>query len=280
VANFAKVIVISLAMMTSLLVILFLVTGASKAIVPILELTAACGVLISMLMLLVILVVFRNRMHMAFSVNEDEALAATIDRRGRAGVATATMMGAVSGKPGLAGVGLLASASSAQRVPWSAVRHVYYSPRWRTIKLDNSWRTVVILFCTEANYESVAEHVRTAVATAPKILRPNPVPRLLLLSLLTVIASLPMFGLPSPVRIDTFIPFVVLCFALTSLWFLPVFGWVVIGGLAWVFLNAAATASAPFMSMFTQETHARIGLMDMDDWIEVGIACAGAAYLV
>ncbi len=73
----------------------------------------------------------------------------------------------------------------------------------------------MMLFCTPQNYAAVMASVRAGHAGhAPKA-RANPVPRLLLHNLL-VIACVPLFHLPA--GIDQFAPFLVLCFAMASVW--------------------------------------------------------------
>ena len=280
VANFVKVIAISAGVMGGLLAFLALTQGNPSEIIFLLQLTAACVGFVAVIMLLVMIVFFRNRMNMAFRVDATCARSSVIDRRARAGGKAALVVGALSGKPQLLGAGLIAASTSSQSLAWSAVRKVACSPRWRTIRLANSWRTAMILYCDASNYEEVSRFVENAVQSAPHRARPNPLPGLLLRSVLTVVASAPMFALPYPITVDPLVPLIVLAFALVCVWLLPIFGWVVIGGLAWVAAEAIAAGLAPYTSDLTGETLPRFDLMSGDDWAMAAIAFAGAAYLI
>jgi len=280
IANFVKVIVIAAGVMAALLAFLALVQGNTGEIIPLLQLTAACVGVVAAIMLLVMIAFFRNRMGMAFRVDAGGARAWTIDRRARAGGKAAIVVGALSAKPQLLGAGLIAASTSAQSLAWSAVRKAAYSPRWRTIKLANSWRTALILYCDASNYEEVARFVEAAVRAAPRRWRPNPLPGLLLRSALTVVASAPLFGLPYPITVDLLAPLMVMAFALVTVWFLPIFAWAVFGGLAWVAVEAAAAGFAPYTSELTGETLPRFDLMLSEDWAMVAVALVGAAYLI
>jgi len=280
VTNFIKVIAIAGFVMGGLFAFLALTQRNPGEIIPMLQLTAACVGFVAVIMLLVMIVFFRNRMNMAFRVDASGARAAVIDRRARSAGNAALVVGALSGKPQLLGAGLIASSTSSQSLAWSAVRKVAYSPRWRTIKLANSWRTAMILYCDASNYDEVARFVEGAKRSSPHRVRPNPLPGLLLRSTLTVVACAPLFGLPYPITVDSLVPLFVLAFALVSVWLLPIFGWVVIGGLAWVAAEAIAAGLASYTSDFTGETLPRFDLMSGDDWAAVAVALVGVAYLI
>jgi len=139
----------------------------------------------------------------------------------------------------------------------------------------------MILYCTRENYEKVAEAVRASVLPhARDVGRTSPLPGLLLRSMLAVVACIPLFNLPSPIHVGLFVPLVVLCFALTAIWFLPVFGWVVIGGLGLLAANAFLSAMAPYTSRITGATFPHYGLMSGDDWAVAALAGLGAAFLL
>ena len=280
VANFLKVIVIAFGIMAGLLVFLSIVSGDRAPIWPLVQLTLVCVGFVTVGFLFVIVVFYRNRMTMRFAVDERGARSALIDRRARAGAKAAVVVGALSGKPGLLGAGLISASSSSQTMRWSALRSASFSPRWRAIKLANRWRTVMILYCLPENYENVAERVRRALASNPPTRERNPLIGYLLRTALVVVASAPFFDLPTPVHVDAFVPFLVLCFALTSVWLMPIFAWVVLGGLAWLAFEAVAVAMSPYQSIITGETVPLYGLMGDSDWIGVALALMGAAYLI
>jgi len=280
IANFVKVIAIAVGVMGGLFAFLSLAQGTLVEIVPLLQLTAVSVGFVAVIMLLVMVVFFRNRMSMAFRVDAAGARSMVVDRRARGAGKAALVVGALSGKPQLLGAGLIATSSSSQSLAWSALRKASYSPRWRTIKLANAWRTAMILYCDAANYDEIARFVERAVRFSPRSLRRNPLPGLLLRSALTVVASAPLFGLPYPIAVDMLVPLLALAFALISVWMFPVFAWAVFGTLAWIAIEAAAAGMAPFTSDFTGETLPKFDLMSGDDWAMVAVAVAGVAYLI
>ena len=81
VANFIKVIAIAGFVMGGLLAFLALTQGNPSEIIPLLQLTAACVGFVAVIMLLVMIVFFRNRMNIAFRVDASGARSAVIDRR-------------------------------------------------------------------------------------------------------------------------------------------------------------------------------------------------------
>jgi len=279
VANFAKVIAIAVVVMSGLLIFLSIASGNSAPIWPTAQLTLACVGFVAVLFLFVIVVFFRNRMTMRFAVDERGAQSAQIDRRARAGANAAIVAGALSGKPGLLGAGLISQSSSSQTVRWSAVRSARFSPRWRAIKLANGWRAVMVLYCLPQNYENVAEWVRRALASNSPSRERSPLAGYLLRTALVVVASAPLFNLPTPIHVEAFVPFLILCFALASIWLIPILGWVVLGGLAWLAFEIAVVATSPYHSLISDETFPLFRLMGDDDWIGAALALVGAAYL-
>ena len=280
IAMFLKIIVLSAALMGGLVIFLSFVLGDAGMIAPVLKLTAVSAAIISALLLFVVLVVFRNRMTMSYVVDIRGARVRTVDRRARLGSKAAIVAGVLTGKPGVLGAGLLAESSSDQDVAWRAVHSVACSPKWRTVSLANAWRTVMVLYCLPENYDEVAERAVQAVAVQPARAGGSPVPGLLLRSALVVVSCLPLFYLPYSIHVEAFLPFLILCFGLAAVWFLPVFGWVVIACLATVAGQATLRGAEPYRSSFSGKTMSRFALMSGDDWALLALALAGAALLI
>jgi hypothetical protein len=102
--------------------------------------------------------------------------------------------------------------------------------------------------------------------------------RLLLSSVLTVIASLPLFDLPA--EIGAVAPFFVMFFALAALWLIPRLAWAVLGGLGYVAVAETIALSTPFHVAESGATIRPVSLIFADDWLAAGLALLGAAYLV
>jgi len=112
------------------------------------------------LMILISLIFFGNRYPTRFTLTERGVAWTGLSRTGRRASRLAVLLGALGGKPGVAGAGLLAASSNEGSLPWKSVRRVKISPSPRVITIMNSWRVVIRLYCTPENFEEVAGHVR------------------------------------------------------------------------------------------------------------------------
>jgi hypothetical protein len=95
---------------------------------------------------------------------------------------------------------------------------------------------------------------------------------------LVAVVCIPLFKLPAP--IDLFTPYLVLCFALASVWLIPLLAWVVPGGLAVIAGMSVSAGFAPYTSFISHETMHRYDIFSDDDWAMAMLALLGAAYLV
>lgn len=107
----------------------------------------------------VCLVFYGNRFPCRFRVDHDGAAWEVTSRQRKLNTAV-VILGALAGKPGTAGAGLMAKSQESQRYLWLQIHRVDLFPRQRVIALRNSWRTLMRIYCTPDNYEVVA---RTAV---------------------------------------------------------------------------------------------------------------------
>jgi hypothetical protein len=109
---------------------------------------------LAVLMILIMLIWFGNKFYAVFSVDADGASYNVGRKQSKVNTAIA-IIGALAGKPGVAGAGLLAKSQESGFFGWDMVYKVIYFPNSRVISLKNTWRTVVRLYCTEENYEEV-----------------------------------------------------------------------------------------------------------------------------
>jgi hypothetical protein len=280
-ANFAKLFVITAFIMGALLSFILAVTGEMQSIVPMLELTGALTGGLAVLSGLICLVIFRNRMRMRFSLDAKAAEAEVIDTRAKTANKIAVVAGILTGRPGLAGAGLIAQSSSRQKAVWNAVARARYYPAWRTVSLSSGWRTVLNLFCTRENYDAVAATVREALAARKiKARSKNLLPKLLLRTALVILACVPLFGLPELEDQAIFPAILILCFALASVWLIPLLSWVVLAGIAWMAALELLAGSETRTSMFGNGSFRTYEVFSGDDWALIVAAALGAAYLV
>jgi hypothetical protein len=158
----------------SSLFLLLLLTGivvydrnwrAFSAILPVVGLVSA---IILALFILVMLVFFGNRFPMGFSLGPQGAIVVSLSRRGRWGNRLAVVLGALAGKPGVAGAGLLGMAQETTEMVWDDVRRLKIHPRTRVISLMDSWHVVLRLYCTPENYPVVLNAVQIWAARGLK----------------------------------------------------------------------------------------------------------------
>lgn len=282
-ANFAKMLGITWFVVSALLSFLMAVTGSPDAILPLVGAMTLVCLGIAVLFALVALVFFGNRIRMHFRVDAKYADAKMADARASAANKVAVVAGVLTGRPGVTGAGLLAASNSEQRIAWNAVAKVRYHKAWNAITLGNSWRTMVTLFCTAENYEAVAAAVAKAMEARPalaKAVRKSPLPRLLLYTLLTVAACIPLFLLPDLDENALFPALLVLAFALTALWLVPVFGWAVFAGLGWLVLLEVMEQNRLHDSFLGRGQFSGWDVLSADDQAGLVLAALGAAYLI
>ena len=128
--------------------------------------TAMIALLVGMavaagLMVLVMVVVFRNRMRCRFVLDEDGFGSTVVDRRAQIGASLALAVGAGSGNATLAGAGLAASSGQREYTAWRRVAGVRFQPEARRIVMTAAgWWPVGALHCSEQSYADVAHRVR------------------------------------------------------------------------------------------------------------------------
>ncbi len=162
------------------------------------------GLGLLVLMILVMLLFFFNHFPMKFQVSSQGVRVESLSRRGRWGNRLAVVLGALSGRPGVAGAGLLGMAQEIVSLKWTEVHRVKVYPGLRVISLMNSWRVVFRLYCTPDNFAPVMAAVReglekgsqTRARAVSSRSRPRTWCRPLGLSLATVAAGLLLGALP------------------------------------------------------------------------------------
>ena len=280
---FLRLMLLTGLIMAALLGGLMLLTGEPEAIPPMLGMVLAVLAGLSLLFVLVVLVVFGNRMAMRFSIDARGARAEVIDRRAARGNRLAVLAGTLAGKPGVTGAGILADSNREQSIAWNAVARVRYHKRWHAVALSNSWRTLVTLYCTPESYDSVAAIVARRLEARPaaaKARRRSPLPGLLLRTALTILAAAPLFALPDLPE-DALLPaLLTLAFALAALWLIPVLGLAAFGGLLWLLGLEIVAQAELHRSMFGGPDYRGYEVLSGDDIAVLAMALTGAAYLV
>ena len=252
-----------------------------RAVVPIAAMMLLLAAGLFMLSLLVMLVVFGNRMRMGFVIDDRGIVARVIDNRAKTANRLAAAVGALAGKPGVAGAGLIAMHDEERSAVWTSIAAVKYDPRRHTITLRNSWRTVLHVFCTPQNYEDAAARIAANVATAarPPVDRRNPLWTALGLTVVVLLATLPLFAMPHPFEPHLFAVIFTLCFALATVWLVPLMAWAVLGGLSWIVATILLRGIEPTFNQFAGTSNTGFGRLDSSDVAGLAVAAVGLAIL-
>jgi Zn-dependent protease with chaperone function len=121
---------------------------------------AAAVTALGLLMLLGMLLWFRNRFEIRFVISGKGIAYQSLSRRARLGNRAAIIGGLLLGSGQVVGGGLLAASRESGFYKWTTVRAVNDHPAERVLSLRNRWRCVIRLFCSAENYESVRALVR------------------------------------------------------------------------------------------------------------------------
>lgn len=111
---------------------------------------------------LFIMVVYRGKYEAEFVLDDKGVLCQTQAgqaKKNRIINALTVILGLLSGKPAVAGAGMLAQSKQQVFIKWNRVTRVKYKPRQRTLLLRAGWMENIALFCTEENYPAVEQAV-------------------------------------------------------------------------------------------------------------------------
>lgn len=217
--------------MAFLLSFIFAATGEFRGIPVMLLMTLFVTIGFALLLCVITLLFFGNKMRVRLTVNNKGALWETMDKRANAVNRLAIVAGILGRSPQTAGAGVLAASREKEFVDWHQFSDVEYNNRRLMITLRNSWRPL-LLVCLPENYERVAAFVDCKVVPALPNSKPGlkPLGKALLRTLLATLAVTPLFTLSSyPFELDIFLVLTMYLFTLATVWLIPLFGWVVIG---------------------------------------------------
>ncbi len=163
--DFAKVLTITFAILSAIFMLIGIVQGVDefRDMLALIPMFAICVLVVGVIMALVMLVGYGNRFPCRFAV--DRAGVRYEVTPGQKKMNTAIIIiGALTGRPGVAGSGFLAKAQESGSFAWSDVHEVDLFPRRRVVCIRNSWRTLLRVYCTPENYDAVAAMAMDGVA--------------------------------------------------------------------------------------------------------------------
>ena len=119
-----------------------------------------------LLIIFLLWLIYRNRFESHFKLNQKEASVSyggTTKRKNALINTLLIIFGISSHRPGAAGTGLISASRQTVSVNWNDVFKVVLFPRNNVVVLRNSWRQVMVLYCTNDNYEEVAKFATSKV---------------------------------------------------------------------------------------------------------------------
>ena len=233
---------------------------------------------------LVMIVVFRNRLRVRYTIDGEAVRFEMIDTTARTTNRLAFWLGVLAGRPQAIGAGLLAQSQETMTLNWCGAFAAACDPGRRLVTLKNRWRNLLVIHCTEANYAAVCARIEAELAahgTAGRHDRQRSrLPGTLAATGITVLACLPAFLLVDAFDVSLLLPICLLCFALTTVWLLPVFAYVTLGLIALHVGAIVLDAVSMRRSFFdATQTYQRWTVYGGDDWLLITLAGFGFAWL-
>lgn len=282
-ASLAKVVGLAVIIPGCLLSLIFATQGDWKTIPRIWVMFSAIGAGIGLLMMLVMLVVFRNRVNVRYTVSASGILFESIDRKVAVANRLAVVAGVLTGRPGPTGAGLMAMSQETQKMGWDGAFRAQFDDGARTITLRNRWRRLMIVQCLPDNYAEVSGLVRERMArhlTASRVPARSPLPRYLGWTLAVTAACVPLFALVDAFKVSMLLAILMLCFALATLWLIPLFGYVNLGCAVLIAGSVLLDALSRHTSFFSPHaTYLRWTVYSGDDWALLAVAGGCLAFL-
>lgn len=139
-------------------IILVLTSGRSR------DTLYALGLIVALLVLswAFVMVVYGGKYEVEFILDGKGVLCRTQDKQAKKNkiVNTLTVVfGLLSGKPAVAGAGILAGARQSTYLRWDRITKASYQPVRRTILLRGGWTENIGIFCTKDNYSLVEKFI-------------------------------------------------------------------------------------------------------------------------
>lgn len=234
--------------------------------------------------MLVMLVLFRGEVRVRYTIDAHGIRMDTIDPVALGAGKAATVIGLLSGKPGLAGAGLIAQSRESEAVRWQGGFHAEADPEALHITIRNRWRPILYIQCTPEIWAAAEARIAAEMqrhGTRGRVSARSPLPWYLGQSVLIVLACLPLLMLADSHDIHLLPPILVLCFALATLWLINLFGWVVLAGLAFIVANVMYELLLPRDSFLHRgRTFTYLETLGGEDVMPLGLAALGAAWLI
>lgn len=220
--------------MLGILGTVFAAQGEWDALPPMLTMIAAVTTALWLLGLVIMALLFRGKYRVRYTLSGTGIVCETLSTVARKANRAAIVVGVLARSPQAVGAGLIGMSRESEAVRWSGAFRAVRHPGEHVVMLRNAWRGLLWVQCTPDNYAQVADAIDAHMQrrrTASRLPGKSPVPAYLGRSVLVVLGSLPLFPLVEEFDTGLFMPILILCFGLATVWLVNLFGWVVLGGL-------------------------------------------------
>lgn len=259
------------------------VTGGWDSVGPMLGVFALVGAAFWILGVVVMLLVFGNRFWFRFTLSPQGIRAEVIDKRAKTAGRLAVALGMLTGNARLVGSGLISQSQEVVELEWDGAFRAVAHPRNRAISLRNRWRSLLVIYCLPENYSDVRSYLQQQMQnhlTAERAGGPSPLWGYLGRTALILLASLMLIAVGQEYDLDLLLSMLVMGFALATLWFFPIFGWVVLGLGVLVVLSLAGNAFELRESFFRPgEFYRHYEVFSEEDWLSFGVMGLALGYL-
>ena len=176
-----------------------------------------------------------NRFRLHYKVSESGVICTVTDSRARAISRGTFLTGVLAGNLAATGVGLNTMLSEERTAFWSRIERAVLNSRRHTIDLRGSWRSLLVVHCPPEIYPQASAFIQGQLEKYRRSGKHKEGPKLgalVLWSLANLLACLPLFVLPFPFEIDLFIPILLLCFSVATVWFFSPLAYATLLGIA------------------------------------------------
>lgn len=264
--------------------VIFLGQGEWREWLDIMWVFSVLIVAMLVLSLLIMLIIFRNRMTASFILDKQHAFCRMSSRHVEKMLPYARWLEFFIDRP----FGLRFYKLSEQQMAydWPQITTASYQPQRSRIILRNGWRTLLILYCPPERYEDIVIFVERHIKAAQSIgqtQKTSVLPRILGRSTLTILACVSLFALPYPFEQDIFILIFLFCFSFATIWVLSLLGYAVLFGVFWsvgeIIYTGLHQRPATFMFQNQPTHYSGFDLLFGDEWGALALTLIGLSYL-
>ena len=282
----------------ALLVPVFIATGELSNIPMVLIIFAGVVFGFAMFGFLIMFLILGKRSHARFTLSDKTILYENMDNKAKKLSLAAVLSSGLLKSFASAGVGVLSLSNEAVILKWESIAKAVYDPGHSTICLRNSYRELLHLYCSPENYDIVKQRVADQIIKNQTSIAPiltdqasidlvssqtqasSPIIRIILPTIMVVLACMPLYALNDITKLDVLIPFLIMTFSLIMVWMIPLLGWVtmLMGGYI-VFQVIGALLLLREHKQASSNLYRKYEVLGAGEWIIIVLAGAGLIYL-